>query len=247
MKKTLALILCTLMLLCSFAVAEESAASAWHVVIDELELTLAGETVVLNPTVEGTVSSTGANIVGEGSVLLNGEKVVTLQGLYENDEIRATFDSANDTLSLPGVTMLANIILEADAENALTADEIALYIPMVFSLMDDTSWISDMIPDLAEAGLNLEVRGERDYAVSFAEEGSGIKFHIAWEPAAEVDASALNGKNIVEIDLFADELPENDVFDVALAGISKLMDDASVQQLMALYESLSIVETEEAA
>ena len=58
MKKFLALVLCALMVLTFSAVAEESADTAWHIVIDEIEFTYNGETIAFNPSIEGVIGTT---------------------------------------------------------------------------------------------------------------------------------------------------------------------------------------------
>lgn len=230
MKKILALVLCVLMTLSFGAVAEEQTASAWHVVVDGMELTFADETIVFAPTFEGTLGTDANGLWGEGSVLLNGEKVLTIQGTYANDEIRITADGAQDCLSLSGINALMT---------ELTGEEmdLSIYMPMMLVLLEDTSWIDELATSLEGTGAAIEQLGEYDYNFSYALEGDAMKVHVAWEA---VDASALDlsAKNNVVLDINSEDLPENDVVDAVLAGFSKLMDDASVQQLMALAESL---------
>lgn len=230
MKKILALVLCLLMTLSFGAVAEEQTASAWHVVVDGIEITTAGETIVFTPTFEGTLGCDANSLWGEGSVLLNGEKVLTIQGTYANDEIRITADGAADCLSLSGINALIT---------ELTGEELDLsaYIPMMLVLLEDTSWIDELTASLDGTGAAVEQQGDYDYTFSYAMEGDAMKVHVAWE-AVTASALDLSDKNIVVLDVYSDELPENDVVDAVLAGFSKLMDDASVQQLMALAESL---------
>lgn len=229
MKKILALILCVLMTLSFGAVAEEQTASAWHVVVDGMELTFADETIVFAPTFEGTFGTDANGLWGEGSVLLNGEKILSIQGTYVNDEICITADGAQDCLSLSGINAL---ITELTGEEL----DLSVYMPMMLVLLEDTSWIDELATSLEGTGAAIEQLGDYDYNLSYALEGEAMKVHVAWEA---VDASALDlsAKNNVVLDLNED-LPENDVVDAVLAGFSKLMDDASVQQLMALAESL---------
>lgn len=238
MKKILALVLCALMTLTFGAVAEEQAPTAWHVVVDEIEITYAGQNIVLNPTLDGVVGFDGTTLWGEGSVLLNGEKALSLQGAYANDEMKITTADALDCLSMSGLLAIVNDELGASADTSLSTEDLNLYVSMMFALMDDTSWIDEAISDLSGTGLTVETRGERDYAISYAEDGVSAKVHVAWEPSTEA-ALDLSAKNTVVVDANAEDLPENDVVSALLAGVSKLMDDASVQQLMQLTEDVA--------
>lgn len=230
MKKILALALCALMMLSFGAFAESQTSSAWHVVLDGIEITTADQTIALNPTFEGTIGSDATGLWGEGSVLLGGEKVLNVQGIYANDEIRLTVEGAQDCLSLSGINALV-----AD----ITGEELDLsaYIPMMLVMLEDTSWIDELIPTLEGSGASIERLGDCNYNISYALEGEGLKAHIRWE---SVDAAApdLSAKNVIALDPNSEDLPENDVDDAVLAAMSKLLDDASVQQLMGLAESL---------
>lgn len=230
MKKILALALCALMMLSFGAFAESQTASVWHFVLDGVEITSADQTITLNPSFEGTIGSDDSGLWGEGSVLLDGEKVLTVQGTYVNDEIRITVDGAQDCLSLAGVSAL---IAELTGEEM----DLSVYVPMMLVMLEDTSWIDELIPTLDGTGAAIEQLGERDYNLSYALEGDAMKAHIRWE-AIETAAPDLSVKNIVVLDVNDEDLPENDLDDAVLAAMSKLLDDASVQQLMELAESL---------
>lgn len=238
MKKFFALVLCALMALTFSAVAEEPANTAWHVVIDEVEFTVNGETIALNPSIEGVIGTTADGYWGECAVLLNGEKTLAVQGLFGNDELSLTFDGAKDVLT---VRDLAKILDEDfDVQMDLTSTAAMLY-----STFEDTSWLDQMIPSLAESGVTVETRGENDYAFSYAEDGDGFKVHIAWDKvtAEPVDFSA---KNVVTFTYDSESLPEVDLIDVAKEAWGKLSADESVQKLAEIFSDVD-AETVEAA
>lgn len=239
MKKILALILSALMLLSLSAVAEETT-NGWHVVIDEIEITTAGETIALNASLEGVLGYDGTTLWGEGSVLLGAEKILTIQGTFANDEAIGTLEGAQDAMSLSGINELANMLLVMAADEGVETPEtvdLTIYIPMLFSLIGDTSWIDQLAPELPALGMNLEVRGERDYALSYAFEGDSFKVHFAWNPVVTA-APDFSAKNIVVLDPFAEELPETDLKLVAVDALAKLLADPTVAQIVNMASTL---------
>lgn len=237
MKKFFALVLCALMALSFSAVAEE-APTAWHVVIDEMEFTYGGETIALNPSIEGVIGTTDTGYWGECAVLLNGEKTLAVQGTLGQDDIALTFDGANDVLQIVDLAKILDEDFDVQMDLPSTA-------AMIYSTFEDTSWLDQMIPSLTEAGVTVETRGENDYAFSYAEDGTGFKVHIAWDKVS-ASATDFSGKNVVTFSFDSTELPEVDLLTVAQEAWAKLSADASVQKLAEIVGSIDTATVESA-
>lgn len=232
MKKIIALILCALMALSCGAFAE-TFDTAWRVTIDGMEITSEGTNIVLTPTLEGYIGETETGYWGEGSVLLNGEKVMTMQGLFGEDQLSLTLDGSNDTLVVSDLAQILYEDFDIDADLTATAE-------MLYDTFEDSSWIDTLIPQLAESGVTITANSDSDYTIAYAEDGEAVKLHISWEKVA-MSMPAFAEKNIVTYDYNTTTLPETDLFDVAKDCYSKISGEPSVQQLR---ELLSDVEEE---
>ena len=238
MKKFFALVLCVLMVLSFSAVAEETAESAWHVVIDEMEFTYNGETIAFNPSIEGVIGAAGDGYWGECAVILNGEKTLAVQGTFGNDELTLTLEGAKDALKVSDLQKILDEDFDVQMDLTSTA-------AMIYSTFEDTSWLDQMIPSLTEAGVTVENRGENDYAFAYAEDGNGFKVHISWDKVT-VEPVDFSEKNVVAFSYDSTELPAVDLVDVAKDAWAKLSADESVQKLAELFGSFDATTVEAA-
>ena len=238
MKKFLALVLCALMVLTFSAVAEESADTAWHIVIDEIEFTYNGETIAFTPSIEGVIGTTETGYWGECAVLLNGEKTLAVQGTLGADDLALTFEGAKDVLNIVDLAKILSEDFDVEMDLPSTA-------AMIYSTFEDTSWLDQMIPSLAEMGVTVETRGENDYVFSYAEDGEGVKVRVAWDKVS-VSPVDFSDKNVVTFSFDSTELPEVDLIDVAKEAWAKLAADASVQKVAEILGSVDAATVESA-
>ena len=116
---------------------------------------------------------------------------------------------------------------------------------MIYSTFEDTSWLDQMIPSLAEMGVTVETRGENDYVFSYADDGEGVKLRVAWDKVS-VSPVDFSDKNVVTFSFDSTELPEVDLIDVAKEAWAKLAADASVQKVAEILGSVDAATVESA-
>jgi len=233
MKKLLALILTALLLL-SGALAEEQTvpAQGWHIVLDEVTITVENETVALNPSLDVILEKNAEGYWAQLGIVNGDAPAAGLHIEYYGDAILASAEGAQDTLIIDGADMFLT-------QYELTGEEIRYLLDMILAGISEgglDALASD--PGLAEEGMTIEVAAAgSEYVLTYAEPGASISAHLVIEPYADGIPFDLTAKNLCAY-TFREMFPGDgtDIPDTLTASLSALLADETVSAAAALLD-----------
>ena len=231
-KKIGALLLCALMILGS-AMAEEKTTEAWRITVDGVELTVEGETVALNPSLEMLAGRDEAGTWLQLAVVNGGSNALAVQLEYAPDAIRASADGAKDVLVIDAVEQFLN-------QYGLTPELVNTLINQFFTGLETADTSTQLLEETFQ-NLKLERVGDREYRVSYADGNNAVSVHILWEAYDGGRPFDLSEKNACRY-TFREVFPGDgtDIPQALTNAAAQLMADESVQALMMMFQLPSV-------
>ena len=228
MKKFLAILLCTLMLMGSAMAGNKN--DAWTVDVSNLTVTHKGETVALSPTFS---IQTGRDVSGcwaQIAMLLDEATILTGQLEYGlNDTLFFSVDGAKDALLVEGADLFLN-------QFGLTGAQATSYIYTVLNILDVGAYVPNGDENIKPGSLDAQIIGENAVALTLTHGETSLSAQLVWEDIEPVLPYDLSGKNVCRY-TFREMFPGDgtDLPEVITAALAQLSADESIRGLMELF------------